>query len=131
MSFPASVDTRKGRDGRATFRIDAARTKDGARFEAAWFGFPEAILPAEQQALLAQVEQGLTGSGASIVSRGESVVLGRASLDLTVDRPDGRRVVHHILYPSSKAMLQVSVSGPRGGAWERDEPAFWSSLELL
>jgi len=146
LLFPGPVDTRTGRDGRASFRIDLARTAEGARFEAAWFGFPEALSEDEQQALLARVEQGLTGlprepgdgrsvgapspSDGRLVSRGTSVVSGRASLDLVVDSPDGRRGVHHVLYPSAKAMLQVSATGPRGGVWEREEPAFWASLTL-
>lgn len=135
LLFPGPVDTRTGRDGRASFRIDFARTGEGARFEAAWFGFPEALSEDEQQALLARVEQGLTGlprepGDGRLVSRGTSVVRGRASLDLVVDSPDGRRGVHHVLYPSAKAMLQVSATGPRGGVWEREEPAFWASLTL-
>lgn len=130
LLFPGPVDTRTGRDGRATFRIDASRTPEGARFEAAWFGFPAALGQDEQQALLSQVEQGLTGSGARVVSRGVSTVLGRSSLDIVVDRPDGRRLVHHVLYPSAKAMLQVSASGPRGGEWEMEAPRFWASLSL-
>lgn len=129
LSFPGRVVTRKGRDGRAAFRIDFARTPEGARFEAAWFGFPDALSEGERRALLGTVEKGISGSG-DVKTRGTSDVLGRESLDLVVDRSDGRRSVHHVLYPSPESMLQVSVSGPRGGDWEREEPRFWASLAL-
>ena len=130
LSFPASVDTRKGRDGPAAFRIDFARSSDGARFEAAWFGFPEALDPVEQSILLGRIERGLEG-GTRVVSREESMFAGRAALDLVLDRDDGRRGFHRVLYPSPRSMIQVSAVGPRGGDWERAVPRFWSSLEMI
>lgn len=129
LSFPSSVGTRRGRDGPTAFRIDFARSPDGARFEAAWFGFPEALDPAEQAILLGRIERGLE-VGAEVVSRRESPFAGRAALDLVLDHRDGRRGFHRLLYLSSRAMIQVSAVGPRGGAWERAVPQFWSSLEM-
>jgi hypothetical protein len=132
LSFPAPVQTRIGREGPVLFRIDAARTPDGARFEAAWFGFPEPLEAAERAALRDRVERGLsTQGGVRVVSRSEAREGGRDALDMEIDRPDGKRGYHRVLYPSPQAMLQVSAVGPRGGEWEGALKPFLASLSLL
>lgn len=131
LAFPAAVKTRSGHDGPSAFRIDAARTSDGARFEAAWFGFPEPLDEHDRAALLARVEHGLAGDvGTSVASRTLVSTGGREAIDLVIERADGQRGYHRVLYPSPSAMLQVSVVGPEGGAWERQVPAFLASLSL-
>jgi hypothetical protein len=147
LSFPGPVRTRSGREGPFVFRIDSTRTPDGARFEAAWFGFPEPLDAPERATLLRRVEKGLAaGPGTTLVSR---TVLSPApaaaqspsssarqspsraeGVDLVFDREDGQRGFHRVLYPSPHAMLQVSVVGPRDGEWERDVPRFWGSVTL-
>lgn len=130
LSFPAPIETRAGRDGRATFRIDHAVTSDGARFEAAWFGFPEAIGADEQAALLSQVERALGGADSKVISREGGTFEGRESVDLVVEDRDGRRGFYRVLYPTSRSMLQVSAVGPRGGPWEREVSELWASLRF-
>lgn len=131
LAFPAAVTTRSGRDGPSAFRIDAARTIDGARFEAAWFGFPEPLDAHDRATLLARVERGLGGGvGTRVASRALARASGREVVDLVIERADGQRGFHRVLYPSPGAMLQVSAVGPEGGAWERQVPAFFASLTL-
>ncbi len=155
LSFPGPVRTRSGREGPFVFRIDSTRTPDGARFEAAWFGFPEPLDAPERATLLRRVEKGLAGGpGTTLVSRtvlspapgaGQSPSGGAVQspssiarqspsraegVDLVFDREDGQRGFHRVLYPSPHAMLQVSVVGPRDGEWERDVPRFWGSVTL-
>lgn len=155
LSFPGPVRTRSGREGPFVFRIDSARTPEGARFEAAWFGFPEPLDAPDRATLLRRVEKGLAADpGTTLVSRtvlspppaaGQSPSGDAApsappaprhppsraeGVDLVIDRADGQRGFHRVLYPSPHAMLQVSVVGPRGGEWERDVPRFWGSVTL-
>lgn len=131
LTFPAPVETRTGREGRFLFRIDAARTPDGARFEAAWFGFPQAFDAEDRAALLDRVERGLAAEpGTRPVSRARSRTNERDAIDLVLERPDGKRGYHRVLYPSPREMLQVSAVGPRRGGWEGALPSFWESLKL-
>lgn len=129
LLLPGPVESRSGRDGKAAFRIDFARTADGARFEVAWFGFPEPLGPPERAELLAQVERGLAGErGTQVVSRTAAKAGGREAIDLVLERADGKRGFHRILYLSAEAMLQVSAVGPPDGEWEREVPRFLASL---
>jgi hypothetical protein len=131
LSFPGPVETLAGREGHVLFRIDSMRTRDGARFEAAWFGFPEPLEAADRAELLRRVESGLTGSPPSrVVSRSRPAVGEREAVDLVLDREDGRRGFHRVFYPGPDSMLQVSVVGPAGGAWESAVPRFWESITL-
>lgn len=147
LSFPGRVETRSGREGPFVFRIDSARTPDGARFEAAWFGFPEPLDAPGREALLRRVEKGLAGNpGTTLVSRAAPAPPAATAesptcdtrqplscsegVDLVLDREDGKRGFHRVLYPSPHAMLQVSAVGPRDGEWEAEVPRFWASVTL-
>jgi hypothetical protein len=130
LTFPAPVETRTGHEGPFSFRIDHARAR-GARFEAAWFGFPEALDAVQCAALSEKIDRALSGGeGTRVVSRKTTSVSGRDAEDLVVDRADGRRGYHRIFYPSPRSMLQVSAVGPSGGEWEREVEGFWASLVL-
>lgn len=131
LSFPGPVRSRSGRDGPVVFRIDSARTPDCARFEAAWFGFPEPLDSADRDTLRARVEAGLGGApGTTVVSRLSPLPGVHEGVELVLDHPDGRRGFHRILYAGPLAMLQVSAVGLRGGEWERDVKRFWDSVSL-
>lgn len=130
ISFPAATEGAAGRDGPVRFRIDAMRTPDEARFEAAWFGFHQALDAPERQELLDRVERGLAAGGAKVSRRAETPPGNKDRVDLVLDHPDGRRGYHRILYPTPKSMLQVSVVGPRGGDWEKLVAGFFASLNV-
>lgn len=130
ISFPARTETAAGQDGPVAFRIDAMRTQDEARFEAAWFGFHQPLDAPERLELLTRVERGIAGDGAKVTHRTETPPGSSDRIDLVVEHPDGRRGFHRILYPTRKSMLQVSAVGPRGGDWEKLVPRFFDSLEV-
>lgn len=130
ISFPAGTETAAGQDGPVTFRIDAMRTLDEARFEAAWFGFHQPLDAPERLQLLTRVERGIAGDGAKVTHRTETPPGTSDRVDLVVEHPDGRRGFHRILYPTRRSMLQVSAVGPRGGDWEKLVPRFFDSLEV-
>lgn len=130
LLFPGPAKTISGRDGPVRFRVDSTRAGGSARLEAAWFGFPQALEPDERQELLGVVERGLSAGGAQIVKRLEVPPGNRDHVELVLDHPDGRRGYHHLLYPGSTSMLQVSAVGVRGGDWEDVAAAFFASLEV-
>ncbi len=130
-SFPAKVTTRIGHDGPISFRIDSAKSAEGARFEAAWFGFPEPLGDEERKVLLAKVVRGLSSErGTLVVAKGPAKGSALEGLDLVFDRDDNRRGFHRVVYTSALSMLQISVVGPKGGAWEESVPEFWKSLTI-
>jgi len=88
-------------------------------------------LSAERAVLLERIERGLAREdGTRVASRAVVKAAGREAIDLVIERADGRRGRHRLLYVSPDAMLQVSAVGPPGGEWERDVPRFWASLAL-
>lgn len=130
ISFPGRPESAIGRDGPVDYRIDAMRTLEGARFEMAWFRFPQMLDPEERLELMKRIELGLLSPGARVASRVETPPGNKDRLDLIIDHADGRRGYHRILYPSGRAMIQVSAVGPKGGDWEQIVPGFLMSLEL-
>jgi hypothetical protein len=130
ISFPGMAETVTGRDGPVDYRIDAMRTPDDARFEAAWFRFPQALDGAERGQLLQRIERGLVGPGARVTSRVETPPGNKDRVDLILDHADGRRGYHRVIYTSPKTMLQVSAVGPKGGEWELVAERFLGSLHL-
>ncbi|MEZ4296971.1 MAG: hypothetical protein R3B70_18545 [Polyangiaceae bacterium] len=127
ISFPGQPDSLAGKDGPVDFRIDAARTPEEARFEVAWFRFPQSLDAPERAELLLRVERGLFGGGARVVSRTQPPN-DKDRVDLVLDLPLGRRGYYQILYPNPRSMLQVSAVGPEGGEWERAVKPFFRSL---
>lgn len=129
MLFPSAPESTQGMDGPVEFRIDAMRTTDGARFETAWFRFPQGLNAEEREELMVRVEGGLKGRSTKTVSR-QRVAQGKDDrLDVVFDHEDGRRGYHRIFYLSARAMLQISVVGPKGGDWEQRVAAFFGSLD--
>jgi hypothetical protein len=130
ISFPGSPTTVTGRDGPVDYRIDAMRTNDQTRYEVAWFRFPQELDPEERAELLRRVERGLAAPGARVASRVELPPGNKDRVDLVLDFQDGRRGYYRVLYPTAKAMLQVSVVGEKGGEWQEVASRFLGSLDV-
>lgn len=130
ISFPGPATTAVGRDGPVEYRIDAVRTQDDARFEAAWFRFPQDLDASERALLIQRIERGLMAPGTRVTSRVELPKGNTDRVDLILDHADGRRGYHRVIYMSSRTMLQISAVGPRGGDWEDIVTRFMTSLDI-